>query len=249
MDTGIHLRKIKSFVRRAGRTRESQQHALLTYAPLFKIPFTPEPCDFSTVFGNANPLIVEIGFGMGQSLLAQAMANPEKNYLGIEVHQAGMGCLLAGIHTHALSNLRLMDHDAVEILKLMITDASLSGVQIYFPDPWPKKRHHKRRLIQTEFIALLTQKLTVGGFIHAATDWQDYATQMLMVLTETPGLSNQALDGTYIQRPIDRPLTKFEQRGLDLGHGIWDVKFKKQAFTTPNKETLASFEETTTNHH
>ena len=223
--TNVHLRKIHSFVRRAGRTRLSQQHALKTLAPLFKIPFAPEPLDFPALFGNENPVVLEIGFGMGQSLLAQAKTNPHRNYLGIEVHQAGIGCLLAGIQVEQLNNLRLMDHDAVELLKVMVPDASLAGVQIFFPDPWPKKRHHKRRLIQAEFIALLTSKLSSGGFIHAATDWQDYAEQMLSVLTDAPGLVNQA--ATYIERPDHRPLTKFEQRGLNLGHGIWDLMFVK----------------------
>lgn len=221
------LRKIRSFVRRAGRTRLSQQRALKTLAPLFKVAYNAEPLDFSRLFANEQPLILEIGFGMGQSLLAQAQANPTRNYVGIEVHQAGVGCLLAGIQLEQVTNLRLMDHDAVEILNHMIPDGSLSGIQIFFPDPWPKKRHHKRRLIQPGFIALLTRKLSDNGFIHCATDWQDYAEQMLEVLSQAPQLHNQAFDNTYIERPSDRPLTKFEQRGLALGHGIWDLKFCK----------------------
>lgn len=219
------MRKIRSFVRRGGRLSEAQQRALNN--PTCMIAASAESLDFVSLYGNEQPVVLEIGFGMGQSLLHQAVTQPHTNFLGIEVHQAGIGSLLSGIQAHQLTNLRIVDGDAVEILKTRLPDASLHGVQIFFPDPWPKKRHHKRRLIQSTFVQLLMAKIKTGGFLHCATDWQPYAEEMLAVFQQQPTLLNQAPSGKYIERPDSRPLTKFEQRGLSLGHGIWDLMFTK----------------------
>lgn len=224
------MRKVRSFVRRAGRLSDGQKAALTTLAPQWLLPFVAEHrFDWLAVFGNAQPVILEIGFGMGHSLLTHALQQPHHNFLGIEVHQAGIGSVLAGIQAQQLTNLKIMDHDAVEVLRQMIPDHSLHGVQIFFPDPWPKKRHHKRRLLQSAFVQLLCQKLQPGGFIHCATDWQPYAEDMLMVFRENQQLINQSPSEDYIERPAHRPLTKFEQRGLNLGHGVWDLLFVKKS--------------------
>lgn len=219
------MRKIRSFVRRGGRLSDAQQRGLDN--PLFRVPVTDQVLNFGQIYDNDRPVILEIGFGMGHSLLAQAEAHPDLNFLGIEVHQAGIGSVVSGIQTNQLTNIRLIDHDAVEIIKTRLHDSSLQGVQIYFPDPWPKKRHHKRRLVQSSFIELLQPKLRAGGFIHCATDWQEYAEDMLSALQKASWLHNQSPTQTYIERPDSRPLTKFEQRGLSLGHGIWDLWFVK----------------------
>ena len=219
------MRKIRSFVRRGGRLSEAQQRGLDN--PLYMVPVTDQPLDFTELYGNDRPVIIEIGFGMGHSLLTQAEAQPDMNFLGIEVHQAGIGSVISGIQSKQLTNIRLIDGDAVEILKSQIKDHSVHGVQIYFPDPWPKKRHHKRRLVQSAFVALVSSKLQPSGFIHCATDWQSYAEEMLTVLQQASQLQNQSATGSYIERPDSRPLTKFEQRGLSLGHGIWDLWFVK----------------------
>lgn len=219
------MRKIRSFVRRGGRLSDAQQRGLDN--PLFMLPVTDRRLDFADIYGNARPVILEIGFGMGHSLLAQAEAQPEMNFLGIEVHQAGIGSVVSGIQAKQLTNIRLIDHDAVEILKAGVHDASLHGVQIFFPDPWPKKRHHKRRLVQASFVQLLRAKLQTGGFIHCATDWQPYAEDMLATLQQATWLDNVSPSQTYIERPDSRAVTKFEQRGLSLGHGIWDLWFVK----------------------
>lgn len=186
-----------------------------------------EKLNFASLFAKDQATVLEIGFGMGASLLQMAQENPQTNYLGIEVHRPGVAKLLAGIEAQQLSNIRIICDDAVQVLKRHIEDASLDGVQIYFPDPWPKKRHHKRRLVQAEFIALICQKLKPEGFIHCATDWQEYAEQMLEVLSAEPSLTNPHGDTGYAPRPRWRPLTKFEVRGQLRGHGIWDLLFTR----------------------
>lgn len=219
-------RAIRSFVLRAGRMGSGQVRALAELGPRFVLPFTNELLDPFKVFGRPAPLVVEIGFGMGQATAAIAAARPETDFLGIEVHAPGVGALLQRIDEASLSNLRLVQHDAVSVLETMIAPASLAGVHVFFPDPWHKKKHHKRRLIQPEFVALLASRLAPGGRLHCATDWQPYAEQMLAVLSAEPALVNSC-DG-YAPRPDYRPQTKFELRGLNLGHGVWDLLFTRR---------------------
>lgn len=218
-------RTIRSFVLRAGRMGSGQQRALEELGPRFVLPFAAAPLDLEAVFGRSAPKILEIGFGMGDSTANIAANQPENDYLGVEVHTPGVGALLKRIGAAGLSNLRIVQHDAVEVLEKMLAPASLDGVHIYFPDPWHKKRHHKRRLIQPAFVALLASRLKPGGYLHLATDWQDYAEHMLLVLQGETALANSAAD--YAPRPAWRPLTKFEQRGLRLGHGVWDLIFRR----------------------
>ena len=189
------------------------------------IAYSPTPLDLVAAFGRDAPVILEIGFGMGKTTAEIAHAHPQTNYLCVEVHTPGVGSLLKEIQIHELSNIRIIQHDAVEVLTHMIANAALAGIHIYFPDPWPKKRHHKRRLIQPDFVALLAQKLTPGGYLHCATDWAEYAMQMLEVLGAESRLKNTATG--FAPQPEWRPITKFEQRGLKLGHGVWDLLFKK----------------------
>jgi len=194
--------------------------------PSYSIPFEEKLLDLDSIFGRSAPTFLEIGFGMGETTAAIAKAHPEYNYIGVEVHTPGVGGLLKQIEELKLTNLRIIQHDVVEVLQNALPAGCLDGVHIFFPDPWPKKRHHKRRLIQQEFIALLCRNLKPGGYIHAATDWKDYAEQILGVLSSEPQLTNTAAD--YAPRPQYRPLTKFEQRGLRLGHGVWDMIFRKK---------------------
>ena len=221
-------RAIKSFVIRAGRVSPRQQQGLDQWLKEYEVLLGDTPWSFEVLFKRKADTIVEIGFGMGQSLLAMGIANPNLNYIGIEVHKAGVGSLAADLHDNQLTNVRLVAHDAVEVFENQILDNSLAGVQIFFPDPWHKKRHNKRRLIQPNFLKLLAKKIQPGGFIHCATDWQDYAQHMLSVLTDEPSLTNQQIDGGYSPRPETRPLTKFERRGERLGHGVWDLIFIKK---------------------
>ena len=221
-------REIKSYVLRAGRVSHRQQQGLECWFKNYQLSMGEAPWDFNTLFGSATPVIVEIGFGMGASLCSMAITHPERRYIGVEVHQPGVGSLAAQLHEQQVTNVSIVNHDAVAVFQQYIPDNSLAGIQIFFPDPWPKKRHHKRRLIQPEFIHLLTKKIQPGGFIHCATDWFDYAEQMLVVLSEESMLANQQKDGGYTPRPSDRPLTKFEQRGSALGHGVWDLVFIKR---------------------
>ncbi len=225
MTEDLRQRPIRSFVLRQGRVSNAQQRALEELKPRYGIPYRDEFLDLEQAFGRAAPKILEIGFGMGETTARIAAAHPENDYLGIEVHSPGVGSLLKQIDEGGLTNARIMQHDAVEVLKHMIPAASLDGVHIFFPDPWPKKRHHKRRLIQPALVALLCGKLKPGGYFHAATDWQEYAEHILAVLSAEPLLVNTA-DG-YAPRPDYRPLTKFEQRGLRLGHGVWDIVFRR----------------------
>lgn len=224
--TDLSKRHIRSFVLRQGRVSVAQQRAIDTLLPRYGIPYSPQPLNLRHVFGRSVPVILEIGFGMGDSTAIIAQAHPENDYLTLEVHTPGVGNLLKLIDAEQLRNIRIMQHDAVEVLRDMIGDGTLDGVHIFFPDPWHKARHNKRRLIQTPFIAQLVQKLKPGGYIHVATDWQDYAEQVLAILSAEPQLKNSTRD--YAPRPAYRPLTKFEQRGLNLGHGVWDLIFTRK---------------------
>lgn len=229
MSEGVPFqRRIRSFVKREGRMTLAQQHAIKALLPIYGILWgSDKPLDFKKIFNRDVPVTLEIGFGMGASLLQMAIAQPEEEFIGIEVHRPGVGTLLQAVDAAQISNIRIFNHDAVEVLQQMIADESLSRVLIFFPDPWPKKRHHKRRLIQTEFIELLCQKLKPAGRLHLATDWEDYAWQMLRVLTQQPHLVNLAPNGKFINNDNLRPETKFEQRGKRLGHGVWDLMFSK----------------------
>jgi tRNA (guanine-N7-)-methyltransferase len=228
-DSGAHPR-IRSYVLRAGRVGSGQARALAEIGPRFMLPYQPAVLDLDVAFGrtasNPAPRILEIGFGMGEGLAEIAAANPENDYIGVEVHTPGVGALLKQIGERGLTNVRVIQHDAVEVLTRMLAPACLAGIHIFFPDPWHKKRHHKRRLIQPPLVNLLASRLAPGGYIHLATDWQDYAEQMLAVLSAEPLLVNSVTD--YAPRPDTRPLTKFEQRGIRLGHGVWDLVFRRQ---------------------
>lgn len=219
-------KKIRSFVKRTGRLTKGQERALTELLPQFQFSLQDGKLDYQRLFERTAPVILEIGFGMGDSLVTMAVQNPQNDYLGIEVHTPGVGSLLLGVEEHQLSNIRVSQDDAVEVLANNIPNNSLTGVQLFFPDPWHKTRHHKRRIVQLEFVELLQQKLIVGGFFHMATDWQNYAEHMLEVMSNAPGFENCAEHG-YLPRPDSRPITKFEKRGHRLGHGIWDLMFKK----------------------
>lgn len=223
----VHPRTIKSYVLRAGRTTIGQAKAYAEVGPQFLLNYQAAPLDAAAVFGRSAPLILEIGFGMGETTAAIAAARPHDNFLGVEVFNAGVGALAKRIETMELTNVRIIQHDAVEVVRDMIAPASLAGVHVYFPDPWPKKRHHKRRLIQPPFVALLASRIAPGGYMHCATDWEHYAEQMLDVLSNEPLLENTAGTG-FAERPGWRPQTKFETRGLRLGHGVWDVLFRRK---------------------
>ncbi|TFV88172.1 tRNA (guanosine(46)-N7)-methyltransferase TrmB [Oxalobacteraceae bacterium OM1] len=219
-------RRIRSFVTRAGRLSTAQAKALDTLGPRFCIPYAKAPLELAQAFGRDAPTILEIGFGMGDTTAKIAAGMPEKNFLGVEVHTPGVGSLLKLIGEQQLENLRIVQHDAVEVITHMIQPNSLAGVHVFFPDPWHKARHNKRRLIQPAFVSLLCSRIAPGGYLHCATDWQDYAEQMLEVLGAEPTLQNTA-DG-YAPRPDYRPVTKFENRGLKLGHGVWDLVYVKR---------------------
>ena len=223
---GHPSRPIRSFVVRAGRLGPGQQRALTDLGPRFLLPYTPDRCDLDAAFGRHAPRVLEIGFGMGDATVSIAQAQPGTDFIGIEVHTPGVGALLKRIGELDLTNLRLIQHDAVEVLDHMIAPDSLAGVHIFFPDPWHKKRHHKRRLIQPAFVRQLASRIAPGGYLHCATDWQPYAEQMLDVLSAEPSLRNTA--DAYAPRPDHRPLTKFENRGLKLGHGVWDLVFTRR---------------------
>jgi len=216
---------IKSYVRRAGRMSEAQERYYAEMMPKIGIPYQAQPIDLAAVFGRDAPKILEIGCGMGETTAKIADANRQNDYFGLEVHVPGVGALCKQIAERNLSNLRIGQHDAVEVVRDMLPEASLDGVHVFFPDPWHKKRHNKRRLIQAPFVALLASRLKPGGYFHCATDWEEYAHQMLEVLSGEPTLVNSA-EG-FAPRPEYRPLTKFENRGLRLGHGVWDVIFRK----------------------
>jgi tRNA (guanine-N7-)-methyltransferase len=226
MENPEFQRHIRSFVLRQGHLSNAQKRAMDEGMPHWGIEYRPERLDLDRVFDRQAPKILEIGFGMGTATAEIAQQNPDRDYLGIEVHSPGVGNLLKLIDENGLSNLRLIRHDAVEVIDNMLADGCLDGIHIFFPDPWPKKRHHKRRLIQPPLIAKLAQKLKPGGYLHAATDWEEYAAQILEVFSAEPQLVNSVEQG-YAPRPDYRPLTKFELRGLRLGHGVWDVIFRR----------------------
>ena len=217
---------IRSYVLRQGRVSNAQQRCYDSLMPQFGIPYSTQKLALDATFGRTAPKILEIGFGMGESTAAIAQAHPQNDYLAIEVHTPGVGSLLKQIEEMQLSNIRIIQHDAVEVLRDMLPDNTLDGTHIFFPDPWHKSRHNKRRLIQPPFVAQLVKKLKPGAYLHVATDWQDYAEQVLAVLTAEPLLQNTA--SNYAPRPDYRPLTKFEQRGLKLGHGVWDLVFRRK---------------------
>ncbi len=223
-----YLRRVRSFVRREGRLTKGQQRALDSLLPIYGLNFdNNELVSAQTVFQRDAPLHLEIGFGNGQALVSMAGANPQNDYIGIEVHRPGVGNALLQIEQQQLTNVRVICDDAVEVLKQHIPATSLNAVYIFFPDPWHKKRHHKRRLVQVPFINLLKTRLKPNGIVHMATDWEDYAQHMLAVMGEVEGFSNLAGQNQFSEKPDYRPLTKFEQRGLRLGHGVWDLLFQK----------------------
>jgi tRNA (guanine-N7-)-methyltransferase len=221
-------RPIRSFVLRQGRFSPAQQRAFDAAMPRFGVRYVPENVQLEGIFGRSAEKILEIGFGMGETSARIAQARPESDFLGCEVHTPGVGALLKLIEELQLTNLRICQHDAVEVLEHMIADQALDGIHLYFPDPWPKARHHKRRIVQPDFVALVAKKLKPGGYFHAATDWQPYALHMVEALGTSSALRNTAPPGSpYAPRPAWRPLTKFENRGLKLGHGVYDLIYRK----------------------
>ena len=227
-DQGIKHKSIKSFVLRQGRVTSAQQNALDNYWSDYGIDYSEHPLSLASLFTSEGDLVVEIGFGNGESLLQQAKNQPERNFIGIEVHGPGVGHLIHGAYSENIRNIKVIRHDAVDVFKHQISDNSLKKIQLFFPDPWHKKRHHKRRIIKPEFIELLRQKLKPGGHFHMATDWQHYAEQMLAQMDAAEGFSNIAGQGHYSPDKADRCETKFERRGLRLGHGVWDLLYEKQ---------------------
>ncbi|MCC6302105.1 MAG: tRNA (guanosine(46)-N7)-methyltransferase TrmB [Gammaproteobacteria bacterium] len=218
-------RPIRSFVRREGRMTGAQRHALEAFGPRYLLEFEEAPLELDAVFGRVAPRTLEIGFGMGDSVLDMARRHPERDHLGVEVHRPGIGRLLGALAGEDLGNVRILCADAVQVLRHMIPDAALEAVFLFFPDPWPKKRHHKRRIVQPQFVELVARRLRPGGIFHLATDWEDYARHMLAVLEPSPSFTNSAGAGNYAPRPESRVLTKFERRGERLGHGVWDLVF------------------------
>ncbi|QQX81529.1 tRNA (guanosine(46)-N7)-methyltransferase TrmB [Shewanella sp. KX20019] len=226
-EEGKYLRKVRSFVLREGRLTKGQATALEQQWPAMGLDYTPEPIDLVEVFGREADTVLEIGFGMGASLVEMAKAAPELNFIGIEVHKPGVGSCLSVAAEAGVTNLRVYHHDALEVLGNSIAEASLARVQLFFPDPWHKKRHHKRRIVQAPFAELIRSKLKVGGVFHLATDWENYSEHMLEVMKSAPGYKNQSATGDVVERPEHRPLTKFEARGHRLGHGVWDLMFER----------------------
>jgi tRNA (guanine-N7-)-methyltransferase len=220
-------RAIRSFVVRAGRMTVAQERAWAELWPRFGLENADAPLDLGAVFGREAPCTLEIGFGNGESLVSLAAEHPERDFLGIEVHRPGVGHLLLRIEELGLRNLRVICRDAVEVLERCIAEASLDEVLLYFPDPWPKKRHHKRRIVQPGFVALVASRLRPGGVLRMATDWQPYAEHMLAVAGACAALRNDSAEGDYVPRPASRPVTRFERRGQRLGHGVWDLAFRR----------------------
>ncbi|MDO6594316.1 tRNA (guanosine(46)-N7)-methyltransferase TrmB [Neptuniibacter sp. 1_MG-2023] len=222
-----HMRTVKSFVLRAGRMTEGQQKAMDDVWPIMGLELKNGLLDFNQVFGREAPVVLEIGFGMGDSLVEMAKDQPEKNYIGVEVHRPGVGRLLSNAEKEGLTNIRVFCEDAIEVLAQCIPNNSLDCIQLFFADPWHKKRHHKRRIVQPEFAQTLRQKLKVGGVFHMATDWENYAEHMMDVMSAAEGYVNFAGEGQYSPQPEWRPVTKFQKRGERLGHGVWDLMFEK----------------------
>jgi len=221
-------RAIRSFVRRAGRITPGQERALAALWPQFGLDSGTDPLDFQRIYGRLAPVVLEIGFGNGEQILARSIRQPERNFLGIEVHEPGVGHLLLAAERAAVGNLRVLRQDAVEVLQNQIPDASLDEVQILFPDPWPKKRHHKRRLIQAVFIDLLAQRLRPGGGLHLATDWEPYAEHMREVLAACPAFSDCSTDSVQTAMVAERAATRFERRGTRLGHRVQDLLYRRR---------------------
>lgn len=222
-----HHRAVRSFVVRAGRMTEGQQRGLTENWPRFGLELKDGAITPSELFGDVRKVTLEIGFGMGDSLIEMARQNPQQGFIGIEVHPPGVGRLLGRCAEEGIDNIRVYGEDAVEVLAQCIPDGSLDGLQLFFPDPWPKKRHHKRRIVQPAFAEAVRQKLKVGGTFHMATDWQPYAEHMMEVMSAAPGYRNQAGEGEYSPQPEWRPVTKFQKRGEKLGHGVWDLIFER----------------------
>ncbi|MCK9238073.1 MAG: tRNA (guanosine(46)-N7)-methyltransferase TrmB [Thiopseudomonas sp.] len=220
-------REIKSYVMRAGRMTPGQERGLEQGLPRYGLQLEEGMLQPQAVFGRQAPLTLEIGFGMGRSLLQMAKEAPEQDFIGVEVHRPGVGALLSGMLTDAVDNVRIYSCDAIEVLNQCIADESLDRLLLFFPDPWHKSRHHKRRIVQPAFAALVHKKLKQGGVLHMATDWEPYAEHMLEIMNAAPGYKNLSADNTWVPRPTERPVTKFEQRGERLGHGVWDLKFIK----------------------
>ena len=225
-ETNVSRRAIRSFVLRQGRFSAAQERAYISLMPVFGVPYAMQTLDLDAVFGRPAPKILEIGFGMGETTAAIAQACPDRDFLGIEVHTPGVGGLLKLIEEHGTSNVRIVQHDAVDVVAHMIAPGTLRGVHVFFPDPWPKKRHHKRRLLQSAFVHQLAERLEPDGYLHAATDWEAYALEMLDTLSAEPLLHNSV--PRFAMRPDYRPLTKFERRGMGLGHGVWDLIFLRR---------------------
>lgn len=221
------MRGVRSFVLRAGRATAGQQRALVELWPKYGVEFSPASLDLQTVFGRMAPRMLEIGFGAGEALLEFAAAHPQIDCIGIEVHRPGVGRLLLGAEAAALRNLRVICHDAVEVLQQQLAPASIALVHIFFPDPWPKKRHHKRRLIQPTFVELLARALAPGGTLRLATDWEPYAHHMREVIDASAAFVNVAADAGFVARSAERVLTRFERRGQRLGHGVWDLEYRR----------------------
>ena len=222
-----YLRTIRSFVKREGRLTAGQQRALDVLWPEFGIDYSTDLIDVNQLFTRAAPVVLEIGFGNGDSLFQMAQNNPDRNYIGIEVHRPGVGHLLQLIETHNINNIKIICHDAIDVIENQIADNSLDRVQLFFPDPWHKKKHNKRRIVQQPFVDLLAKKIKIDGVFHMATDWQDYAEHMLDVLGDNSNFENLSAENNFVTRPDDRPITKFEKRGHRLGHGVWDLLFKR----------------------
>jgi tRNA (guanine-N7-)-methyltransferase len=226
-ESGVYIRKIQSFVKREGRLTTGQAKSIEQNWPIMGLEHKSGLQNFAETFGRVAPVVLEIGFGMGKSLVEMALNEPDKDFVGIEVHRPGVGTCLNEAAEQNVKNLRVYEHDAVEVFADCIAENSLARVQLFFPDPWHKKRHHKRRIVQADFVQKLRSKLAIGGVFHMATDWENYAEHMLEVMSVAEGFKNQSETNDYVPRPEQRPLTKFEQRGHRLGHGVWDLMFER----------------------
>ncbi|NQZ21141.1 MAG: tRNA (guanosine(46)-N7)-methyltransferase TrmB [Colwellia sp.] len=225
---GKYIRKVRSFVKREGRLTKGQASALEQFWATMGLNYQDGMIDFAKLFNNSNPVVLEIGFGMGKSLVEMAKSSPELNFVGVEVHKPGVGACISLAQEEGVDNLKVFEHDAIEVLADCIPNSSLTTVQLFFPDPWHKKKHHKRRIVSLEFVETIRQKLQNGGVFHMATDWENYAECMIEDMNSAPGYENLAIEGDFVPRPDSRPLTKFENRGNNLGHGVWDIQFKRK---------------------